>query len=98
MPSVFIDKSMSHVIHEPLVPNETAERRAVKEQLGRMLAHPLLRHSKRYAPLLRYIVDQAVAGKTQDLKERTLGIEVFGRSPDYDTNADPVVRVTAGEI
>ena len=32
------------------------------------------------------------------MKERTLGVEVFGRPPDYDTNADPVVRVTAAEI
>src|SRR5262249_12789235 len=27
-----------------------------------------------------------------------LGIEVFGREPDYDTNLDPVVRTTAAEI
>jgi hypothetical protein len=32
------------------------------------------------------------------VKERTLGIEVFGRDPDYDTNADPIVRMTANEI
>ena len=32
------------------------------------------------------------------MKERTLGIEVFGREPDYDTNLDPVVRTTAAEI
>ena len=33
-----------------------------------------------------------------DLKERTLGIAVFGREPSYDTSTDPVVRATAGEI
>ena len=33
-----------------------------------------------------------------DLKERTLGVEVFGREPGYDTNADPVVRISAGEV
>ena len=32
------------------------------------------------------------------MKERTLGIEVFGREPDYDTNLDPVVRTSAVEI
>jgi hypothetical protein len=32
------------------------------------------------------------------LKERTLGVEVFGRDPHYDTNLDPIVRTTAGEI
>ena len=34
----------------------------------------------------------------EPLKERTLGVEVFGRAPDYDTNLDPVVRTTAVEI
>jgi hypothetical protein len=37
-------------------------------------------------------------GHTLPLKERTLGVEVFGRDPDYDTNLDPVVRTTAVEI
>lgn len=39
-----------------------------------------------------------MAGDTAQLKERTLGIEVFEREPDYDTSQDPVVRATAGEI
>jgi hypothetical protein len=39
-----------------------------------------------------------VLGETAQLKERTLGIEVFERVPDYDTAQDPVVRATAGEI
>src|SRR5258706_12869793 len=63
-----------------------------------MLVNPHFSHSKRYPALLRYVVEQALAGHTDQIKERTLGIEVFGRTPDYDTNQDPVVRTTAGEI
>ena len=37
-------------------------------------------------------------GNVDQLKERTLGIEVFGRELDYDTNIDHIVRSTAGEI
>jgi hypothetical protein len=74
-----------------------AGRKAVLEQMERMLAHPLFKHSKRYPALFRYIVEHTLNGAA-DLKERTLGIEVFGREPDYDTNADPVVRASAGEI
>jgi hypothetical protein len=44
------------------------------------------------------VVDRSLAGETSTLKERTLGVDVFGRAPDYDTNADPIVRGTAGEI
>ncbi len=34
----------------------------------------------------------------ESLKERVLGVEVFGRAADYDTSQDPVVRATAAEI
>jgi len=44
------------------------------------------------------VVERSLHGHSEPLKERTLGIEVFGRAPDYDTNLDPVVRTTAVEI
>jgi hypothetical protein len=47
---------------------------------------------------LRFVVERSLHGHAEPLKERTLGIEVFGRAPDYDTNLDPVVRTTAVEI
>jgi hypothetical protein len=75
-----------------------AERQAVRDQLERMLTHPFFSHSKRYPTLLRYVVEHTLEGRTEQMKERTLGIEVFGRNPEYDTNQDPVVRTTAGEI
>jgi hypothetical protein len=79
-------------------PSTDPERRAVREQLKRILDDPLFAHSKRYPVLLRYVTEKVLRGETHDLKERTIGIEAFGRSPDYDTNNDTVVRVTAGEI
>jgi hypothetical protein len=75
-----------------------AEQSAIRTQLERMLANPLFKNSKRYPTLLRYIVEHTLEGLPSELKERTLGVEVFGRQPNYDTNADPVVRATAGEI
>jgi hypothetical protein len=71
---------------------------SVREQLERLLAHPLFANSKRYPALLAYTVDQTLRGNASELKERSIGIEVFGRSPSYDANADPVVRITAGEV
>ena len=44
------------------------------------------------------MVARALAGQTDQLKERILGVEIFDRPPDYDTNTDPIVRVTAAEI
>jgi hypothetical protein len=70
----------------------------IREQLARLLVHPLFANSKRYPALLAYTVEQTLLGNASELKERSIGIEVFGRSPTYDANADPVVRITAGEV
>jgi hypothetical protein len=56
------------------------------------------RASKQSQDLLRYIVDQTLSGHTELLKERLIGVNVFGRRPDYDTNEDPVVRARAAEV
>lgn len=79
-------------------PETNSDREQLREQLNRLLSNSLFCHSKRYPNLLRYTVERAIEGHTDHLKERTLGIEVFGRTPDYDTNLDPVVRITAVEV
>jgi hypothetical protein len=81
-----------------LPPRRGPESATVREQLERMLADPLFRHSRRYPTLLRYVVERTLEGAAVDLKERTLGVAVFGRDPAYDTTTDPIVRATASEI
>ncbi len=83
---------------EVWVPATAEERQAILTELQKILASPHFCNSKRYPALLQYIVEHALAGNVEQLKERTLGIEVFHRPPDYDTNADTVVRYTAGEV
>jgi hypothetical protein len=68
------------------------------EQLERIVRSKHFRNSKRYPTFLRFVVEQTLAGKTEGLKERILGVDVFGRPNHYNTNEDPIVRVTAGEI
>ena len=90
------------MIPEPIIeswtPSSAAEKGAVQQQLERLLASPLFHSSKRYAQFLRFVVGRTLEGQGHELKERILGIEVFDRLPDYDTNIDPIVRVTAAEI
>jgi hypothetical protein len=71
---------------------------AIRAQLNRLLAHPLFTNSKRYPLLLAYTVEQTLLGNAADLKERTIGVEAFGRDPEYDVNLDPVVRTSAAEV
>jgi len=80
------------------LPRTKAEEHEVLAQLGQMLASQHFRQSKRSAVLLRFLVEKTIKGQESVLKERTLGVEVFGRKVDYDTSADPIVRMAAGEI
>jgi hypothetical protein len=74
------------------------ERTAIQEQLERLLSNSHFSQSRRFPSFLRFVIDQTLLGQTDLLKERTLGIEIFGREADYDTASDPIVRVTATEI
>jgi hypothetical protein len=58
----------------------------------------LFTNSKRYPVLLAYTVEQTLLGHANELKERTIGVEAFGRELSYDVNLDPVVRTTAAEV
>jgi hypothetical protein len=71
---------------------------ASRVQMERVLAHALFKQSKRYPAFLRHVVEQTLSGYGEQLKERSIGIDVFGRSADYDLAADPIVRVTAAEV
>jgi hypothetical protein len=74
------------------------ERKAIHEQLERLLSNSHFKQSRRFPSFLRFVIDQTLLGQTDMLKERTLGIEIFGREAAYDTASDPIVRVTATEI
>ena len=92
---------MSRVSKSGLVdwfPQSEYEIAQVREELERVLAHPLFQHSLRYPALLRYAVEQTLLGNADQLKERTIGVEVFGRQPDYDLSSDPIVRFAASEV
>jgi len=78
-----------------LRPEQAEEVRSALERI--LTSHPF-RGSRRCQSLLRHITERTLAGDVHSLKERTLGMEVFERPPDYDSSQDPVVRKTAAEI
>lgn len=71
---------------------------SVQQTLTQIFQSAPFRSSKQSQQLLQYIVDQTLAGHGELLKERLIGMNVFGRRPDYDTNEDPIVRARAGEV
>jgi hypothetical protein len=60
-------------------PSTKAEKKAVLQQLQRLLEDPHFHKSKRFPVFLRFVVTEVLAGRGEDLKERTVGVEVFGK-------------------
>lgn len=70
----------------------------VRQQLQRILASPTFQASQCASAFLRYVVERALEGRVDLLRERQLGIELFGCDPSYDTSENSSVRVRATEV
>jgi len=79
-------------------PLDSATRKLVADELERVLESREFAGSERSCMLLRYLVEHALAGAEPPLKERTIGVEVFGRDAAYDTGKDAIVRVSANGL
>src|ERR1700742_2685370 len=71
---------------------------AIRAQLELLVRDEAFRSSKRSIAFLRYVVEQTLSGQTDQIKERSIGVEVFSKDPSYDTNTDHVVRTAANEL
>jgi len=71
---------------------------ALKAHLRSVTESPAFKGSRRSQEFLQFVVARALDGHFDDLKERVLGVELFGRSPSYDTGDDAIVRVTACDV
>jgi len=71
---------------------------AILDQLRRILDSHAFLNSPRAKEFLSYVVENGLKGHTELLKERSIGINLFHRSPAYVTSDDPIVRVKAGEV
>jgi hypothetical protein len=72
--------------------------KAFQRHLEDVLNGESFRSSHRSGQFLRHVVEQAVEGRIDSLKERVIGAELFNRSPNYDTGEDAIVRVTASDV
>lgn len=70
----------------------------VRAELKFVLTAPTFVSSERLSALLRFIVEETLAGRSNELKEYTLGVEVFERGAGFSPKIDPIVRVSAGKL
>ena len=73
-------------------------RKLILEELERVRASHEFAGSERSCALLQYLVERALDGGDHVLKERTIGVEVFGRDSSYDTGKDAIVRVSVNGV
>jgi hypothetical protein len=73
-------------------------RDAILGQLTRIQNSHAFGNSDRAKQFLAYVVEYAVDGHTELLKERSIGVDLFHRAPTYLTGEDPIVRVNAAEV
>jgi hypothetical protein len=71
---------------------------AIRKHVKEILQGPEFKGSPRCGKFLQYVVDRALAGDFEALKERALGAALFGRPLSYNNVDDPIVRVTASDV
>src|ERR1700676_1193313 len=77
------------------MPSIESEAQAVRRQLERVLESPGFARNERRSRFLRFVVEGHLNGKDHELKESVIAVEVFGRSPGFDSRLGPVVRTEA---
>lgn len=75
-----------------------AQRSAILDELQAILHSAAFLGSKRSQQFLAYVVENSLAGHCELLKERVIGVTLFGRPAAYETGEDSVVRVAAKEV
>lgn len=78
-------------------PGECSRER-IETTLAAILASDHFRNSPQCRDMLRYVVEHTLASQHDLLKERVIGVTVFGRKANYDTASDPIVRVRAADL
>ena len=64
----------------------------IENAVASIIASGVLGTGDRRARLLRYLVDQEVAGKGDQIKAFTIAVDVLGRDASFDPNTDSIVR------
>lgn len=70
----------------------------IRVELNRVLASSEFRATPQRRQMLRYLVEETLAGRSDRLKGYSIGIEVFRRDEGFDSQADPVVRLEARRL
>lgn len=69
-----------------------------RAELDAVLRSPAFVRAPKLAQLLSYLCERLFAGETAQVKEYSIGVEVFGRGANFDQDSDSIVRVEANRL
>src|SRR5881296_1012504 len=81
-----------------MTPKTFESEHAIREHLSVLLSSTAFAQVDRLKRFLRYVVEETVAGRSENLKEYSIGVEVFDREASFDPRTDPIVRVQARRL
>src|SRR2546425_6105865 len=81
-----------------MTPKALESEHAIREHLSVLLSSTAFAQVDRLKRFLRYVVEETVAGRSENLKEYSIGVEVFDREVSFDPRTDPIVRVQARRL
>ncbi len=70
----------------------------VRQQLGKILGSRRFSRTARHQQFLRFVVEETLEGRSAEIKETSVAIQVFGRKSTYDPAVDSIVRVEARNV
>ncbi len=79
-------------------PNSSQPAEAVRSELESILASQTFRTTRAHASFLRYVVEETLAGRGDQIKEYSIGVEVFGRGESFDPRVNNIVRAEANRL
>jgi len=83
-------------LHSPVsLPISLFEKR---EELRRILESKHFANSPKKSRFLEFVAEQTFLGNGDKLNEYLIGVEVYDRGPEFDSQKDPIVRVQAHDI
>src|SRR5215467_11681935 len=67
-------------------------------QIQRIVASKAFKTSEVHRNLFNYLADKSLGGEAHNLKEYTVGLDVFGKPASYDPRQESVVRMHVGRL
>ena len=86
------------MVHPRSAAPDEVPRSDVRAELDRVLGSEIFSRSDRLSAFLRFIVEETLAGHGAGLKEQVIAVELYGKGTDFNTAADPIVRVDARRL